>query len=68
MRKLGVNPSGSDIYSIAEFFVMKKYRKAGIGSRAANIIFNTFKGEWKIGQLESNVPAQGFLRAAGDIS
>lgn len=41
---------------------MKKYRKAGVGKRAAHMVFNMFQGEWKVSQIESNIPAQCFWR------
>ncbi|PWV94448.1 putative acetyltransferase [Paenibacillus cellulosilyticus] len=47
-------------YSIAEFFVLKKYRREGIGQAAAEEIFNLHKGNWEVKQLESNKPAQLF--------
>lgn len=52
----------NEIYQISEFFIMKKYRRTGIGKTVAFMIFDRFKGEWKIGQLESNLPAQIFWR------
>ncbi|MFS0871980.1 GNAT family N-acetyltransferase [Paenibacillus xylanilyticus] len=47
-------------FSIAEFFIMKKYRKAGIGKAVAKQIFDMHKGHWEVYQLESNKPAQQF--------
>ncbi|WMT39733.1 GNAT family N-acetyltransferase [Paenibacillus sp. D2_2] len=47
-------------YSIAEFFIMKKYRKEGIGKAVAKQIFDFHKGQWEVYQLESNKPAQVF--------
>lgn len=47
-------------FSIAEFFIMKKYRKEGIGKAVAKQIFHLHKGEWEVYQLESNKPAQIF--------
>jgi predicted acetyltransferase len=41
---------------------MKKYRKAGVGKAAANTVFNMFKGEWKVAEIEANFPAQKFWR------
>jgi len=49
-----------DYFSIAEFFIMKKYRKEGIGKAVAKQIFNLHKGQWEVYQLESNKPAQIF--------
>lgn len=62
VRKIGMNPNDNNVYSIAEFFIMKKYRKLGVGKEIAKMIFDTFKGEWKVAQIEKNVPAQHFWR------
>jgi predicted acetyltransferase len=47
-------------FSIAEFFVMKKYRRQGIGKAAAKQLFNLHKGQWEVYQKEKNKPAQLF--------
>ena len=47
-------------YSIAEFFVLKKYRKKGIGKQIAIQLFNLHKGLWEVFQRETNKPAQLF--------
>ncbi len=47
-------------FSIAEFFIMKKYRREGIGKSIASQIFNLHKGQWEVYQKESNKPAQIF--------
>lgn len=62
VRRTGVNLDGNNIYSIAEFFIMKKYRNAGVGKKIAIKIFDIFKGEWKVGQIENNIPAINFWR------
>lgn len=49
-------------YSIAEFFVMKRYRGSGIGKKVALYIFNLFPGLWEVAQMETNKPAQVFWR------
>lgn len=54
--------SCTPIFSIAEFFIMKKYRKKGIGTQVAIRIFSMFQGEWEVAELEENVPAQNFWR------
>lgn len=53
-------------FSIAEFFVMKKYRREGIGKAAAQQVFNLHKGQWEVYQKESNKPAQIFWRKVID--
>lgn len=47
-------------HNIAEFFVMKKYRKKGVGKEAAIKIFDMFPGGWEISQWMNNLPAQSF--------
>jgi predicted acetyltransferase len=37
-------------FSIAEFFIMKKYRREGIGKSVAAQIFNLHKGQWEVYQ------------------
>lgn len=51
------------IFDIAEFFVMRRYRGKGIGKQIAVRIFSMFRGEWEVGELENNLPAQKFWRA-----
>lgn len=47
-------------FSIAEFFIMKKYRRQGSGKEIAQVIFNLHRGQWEVYQKESNKPAQIF--------
>jgi predicted acetyltransferase len=47
-------------FSIAEFFIMKKYRREGIGKAVAEQVFNLHRGQWEVYQKESNKPAQVF--------
>jgi len=44
-------------HSIAQFFVMRKYRGKNIGNFAAKYIFDLFKGEWEVRVLNINKPA-----------
>jgi predicted acetyltransferase len=45
-----------------QFFVMKKYRRAGIGRRAALAVLGQHPGRWQVGQMPDNLPAQAFWR------
>ncbi|MGH2634171.1 MAG: GNAT family N-acetyltransferase [Tepidiformaceae bacterium] len=49
-------------YDMAEFFVMRKYRRLGVGSVAANLAFERFPGPWQVRELLANLPAQAFWR------
>ncbi|MFC5406295.1 GNAT family N-acetyltransferase [Cohnella soli] len=60
IREIGTAESMN--YSVAEFFVMKKYRNQGVGQYVAFYLFNTFKGKWEVAQIDSNLPAQKFWR------
>ena len=56
-------------YSMAEFFVMRRYRRSGVGSQAARDVFARFPGEWKVAQIPKNLPAQTFWREViGDVT
>ncbi|MDZ7955074.1 GNAT family N-acetyltransferase [Nostoc sp. DedQUE09] len=46
--------------SIAEFFILKKYRNQGIGEQVATHIFNQFPGSWEVRQTALNLGAQAF--------
>ena len=49
-------------YWMGQFFVMKRYRRLGVGSRCARHIFDQFRGRWEVGQMPLNYPAQAFWR------
>jgi predicted acetyltransferase len=42
---------------------MRKYRRVGIGRKAAFHVFDRFRGTWKVEQDETNVVAQAFWRS-----
>jgi predicted acetyltransferase len=52
------------VWDMAEFFVVRRYRKRGIGAAAAHEIWRRFPGPWEVRVLESNQPARAFWRAA----
>ena len=47
-------------FSIAEFFILRKYRNEGIGKAVAIEVFNLHKGQWEVYQKNSNKPSQIF--------
>lgn len=48
--------------SIAEFFVMPKYRRRGVGRKTAIQIFDKFPGKWEVRQIKENIAGQLFWR------
>jgi len=51
-------------FDMAEFFVMRKYRRTGLGRIVAAELFHRFPGPWQVRQLRSNPAATAFWRAA----
>jgi predicted acetyltransferase len=55
--------SGQSIdFSMAEFFVARKYRRSGVGLAAACKIIRTRPGQWEIAVIRRNTPAHPFWR------
>jgi predicted acetyltransferase len=52
--------------SIAEFFVMRKYRRRGIGQYVATQVFDRFPGKWEVDQHEGNRPSYLFWETVID--
>ena len=50
-------------YTLAEFFVMYKYRKMGVGRRAAYYVFDKFKGTWQLKRHPKNLASVQFWNA-----
>jgi predicted acetyltransferase len=51
---------GTAAHSMAEFFIMRKYRRRGIGRVVAQRLFDRFPGRWRVAQEEGNRAAQAF--------
>jgi predicted acetyltransferase len=51
-------------HDMAEFFVMRKYRRTGVGIRAARMVFERFPGAWQVRQLAENTDGTAFWRSA----
>jgi predicted acetyltransferase len=49
-------------YLMDEFFVLRKYRRRGVGEWAAVWLFNHYPGTWEVGEIPENVEAQQFWR------
>lgn len=50
-------------WDMAEFFVLRKFRRRGVGARAAALAFAKFTGRWEVRELAANVEATAFWRA-----
>jgi predicted acetyltransferase len=47
---------------VAEFFVMRKYRRQGVGTVVATRLFDSFRGRWEVRELKTNLAAIAFWR------
>jgi predicted acetyltransferase len=54
--------SQTPAWLIAEFFVMHKYRRHGVGRIVAKQMFDRFHGRWEIAEMVENEMAQAFWR------
>lgn len=50
-------------FDMEQFFVMRKFRRSGIGKTAAHMLFREFFGNWTVRQISANLPAQAFWRS-----
>ena len=60
------SPASDDptVYDVAEFFILRRYRRTGIGKEAAFLLWKRFPGRWYIRVLQRNAAALKFWRAA----
>ncbi|WP_245213503.1 GNAT family N-acetyltransferase [Rhizobacter sp. AJA081-3] len=45
-----------------QFFVLKKFRRRGLGQHLAGSVFAALPGRWEVGQMPTNLGAQSFWR------
>ncbi len=50
------------VTDMAEFFVLRKYRRRGVGERAARFLFDRFRGRWEVREKRENQAATAFWR------
>jgi predicted acetyltransferase len=53
---------GQPTMDVAEFFVMRKYRRKGVGEHVAHHLFGLSAGRWQVRQIAANTGAQAFWR------
>jgi predicted acetyltransferase len=59
--KRGSEISGDEaVWDVAEFFVLRGYRRRGIGTHIAHEVWRRFPGIWEVRVMQSNVPARDF--------
>jgi predicted acetyltransferase len=51
-------------WDVVEFFILRSYRRRGIGIGVAHEVFRRFPGAWGVRVMESNRPACAFWKRA----
>lgn len=54
--------SGATQYEFCDLFVLKCYRRLGIGEEIARMVFGQYQGRWQIRVVEQNDVARSFWR------
>jgi len=49
-------------HAVSEFFILRKYRRQGVGEWAAFELFDRFPGKWEVAEIPENVSAIRFWR------
>ncbi|WP_456844326.1 GNAT family N-acetyltransferase [Cellulomonas sp. P5_C6] len=49
---------------MAEFFILRRYRRGGVGTASAATLFHRFPGPWEVTQRLTNPAATAFWRTA----
>jgi predicted acetyltransferase len=63
--KKGSEVSGDgSVCDMAEFFVLRAYRRRGIGTQMAHEVWRRFSGPWEVRVMHLNVSAQQFWTCA----
>lgn len=63
--KSGSEVSGCEkIWDMAEFFVLRGYRRHGIGTEVAHQVWKQFPGRWEVRVMQSNHSAHQFWERA----
>jgi predicted acetyltransferase len=59
--KRGSEVSGNlTVWDMAEFFILRGYRRRGIGTQVAHEVWRRFPGPWEVRVMQSNLSAHHF--------
>jgi predicted acetyltransferase len=56
-------PGLPNCMQMAEFCVLRKYRRQGVGRQAARFLFQQFPGRWEVPELQANLEGNAFWRS-----
>jgi predicted acetyltransferase len=58
--------NAADVWDIAEFFIVRGYRRLGVGIKVAHKIWKQFLGKWEVRVIDRNQKAKEFWERAID--
>jgi predicted acetyltransferase len=64
VRQEATPADGECVWDMAEFFVLRGWRRDGVGTRLAHLAFERFPGAWQVRVMESNAGACRFWKKA----
>jgi predicted acetyltransferase len=72
VKRVSERPGADSVWDMAEFFVVRGYRRRGIGTRVAHEVWRRFPGLWEVRVMQENISAQHFwaeviARFVGDV-
>ncbi len=62
-RKASHAVDGEAVWWMEEFFIMRGYRRASVGRRAAHLVIDRHPGTWEVTQTPNNSAAIAFWRS-----
>lgn len=54
----------AEVWDVAEFFIVRGFRRLGVGTRAAHEIWKRFPGRWEVRVIDRNQRAKEFWQSA----
>jgi predicted acetyltransferase len=68
LRKGSQISSDEDIWDMTEFFIVRGYRRRGVGMKVAHEVWRQFPGRWEVRVIDRNQKAMEFWsRAVGEF-
>jgi predicted acetyltransferase len=64
VRRISQTSGNNALWDMAEFFVLRAYRRRGIGKKAAHSVWRQFPGRWQVRVMQANQAAHGFWQRA----
>jgi predicted acetyltransferase len=64
VRGISQAPGNAIVWDMAEFFVLRAYRRRGVGKESARSVWRQFPGPWQVRVMRANQTAHKFWQSA----